>query len=73
MDIVKIGKCKHYKGDLYEVLGVGKHCETLEDVVIYKALYDSVEFGNNALWTRPVKLFLGTVGDTNTERYKSIE
>jgi hypothetical protein len=54
------GKYKHYKDKLYEVIGTAKHSETLEDLVIYKALYES-EFGKDALWVRPLKMFLETV------------
>lgn len=48
---------KHYKWKLYEVIWVSKHSETLEDLVVYKALYESIEFWNNALWVRPKKMF----------------
>lgn len=49
---MKLGKYKHYKGNFYEVLGVAKHSETMEDLVVYKKLYD--DFG---LWVRPLKMF----------------
>ncbi len=54
---------RHYKNKdrHYEVVGVGKHTETLEDVVIYRALYDSSEFGPKAIWVRPLAMFLETV------------
>ncbi|MFH1187386.1 MAG: DUF1653 domain-containing protein, partial [bacterium] len=58
---VAFGRYRHYKGREYEVIGVSKDSETLKDLVIYKALYDSEEFGNNALWTRPVESFLEKV------------
>lgn len=58
---IKFGKYRHYKGKEYEVFGVAKHSETLEDLVIYKALYYSEEFGDNALWVRPAKMFLEKV------------
>jgi len=58
---VKLGKYKHYKGGQYKVIGVARHSETLEELVIYQALYNSDEFGNNALWTRPKAMFLETV------------
>lgn len=52
---LKIGKYKHYKGNTYEVLGVAKHSETLEDFVVYKALYEN---SVSKLWIRPIKMFL---------------
>ena len=56
MDI-KTGKYKHYKGKEYEVIGLARHSETLEELIIYKALYESDEFGANALWARPKDMF----------------
>ncbi len=50
---VKIGKYEHYKGKQYEVIGIAKHSETLEYLVVYKALY-----GNYDLWIRPLEMFL---------------
>lgn len=48
-----LGKYQHFKtGDLYEVLGVAKHTETLEEVVVYRALY-----GAGDLWVRPKTMF----------------
>jgi hypothetical protein len=52
----KLGKYRHYKGNEYEVLGVAKHSETLEDVVVYKKLY-----GDGGLWVRPLAMFLEDV------------
>lgn len=49
---MKLGKYKHYKGKEYEVIGIAKHSETLEELVVYKALY-----GEGALWVRPFKMF----------------
>lgn len=47
---------EHYKGHRYEVLGVGRHSETHEEMVIYRALYGSHDF-----WVRPLNLFVDTV------------
>ncbi|MCK4521028.1 MAG: DUF1653 domain-containing protein [Nanoarchaeota archaeon] len=71
---VKPGKYQHYKGNFYEVIGVARHSETLEELVVYKALYDSEEFGNNALWVRPKEMFLGTVNVDGKEvpRFKFV-
>ena len=43
---------EHFKGKRYEVIGVAKHSETLEDYVVYRALYD-----DGALWVRPAAMF----------------
>lgn len=55
---IKTGKYRHYKGKEYEVIGLARHSETLEELVVYRALYVSEEFGENALWVRPAKMFL---------------
>lgn len=51
---MKLGRYKHYKGKEYEVIGFAKHSETLEELVVYKALYQPE--GEN-LWVRPKKMF----------------
>ena len=60
-DKLTIGKYKHYKGKFYEMIGVARHSETLEELVVYKALYESLEFGKSALWVRPLTMFKETV------------
>jgi len=55
---VKPGIYEHYKGKKYEVLGIGKHSETLEDLVFYEAQYKNEL---SQLWARPVKLFTDEV------------
>lgn len=52
---------KHYKNKLYLVIGIAKHSETLEDVVMYQALYEDPKFGKNALWVRSTSSFLEKV------------
>lgn len=52
---------RHYKGDMYEVIDIARHTESLEVCVVYRALYNSPEFGDNALWIRPLDMFLETV------------
>jgi len=49
---LKLGKYRHYKGGEYEVIGVAKHSETLEDLVVYRTLY-----GDQILWVRPLEMF----------------
>lgn len=58
MEEVALGRYRHYKGKEYEVIGVARHSETLEELVVYRALYEN-ELGS--LWVRPVKMFLGEV------------
>jgi len=53
---LQLGKYEHYKRKQYEVIGVAKHSETLEELVVYRALY-----GEHDLWVRPLKMFLETV------------
>ena len=50
---IKIGKWKHFKGNCYEVVGIAKHSETLEPMVVYRALY-----GDGVFWTRPALMWL---------------
>ncbi len=53
---IKTGIYEHFKGKRYEVLGIAKHSETLEELVVYRALY-----GKHQLWVRPTALFLEKV------------
>ncbi|MGK3206523.1 DUF1653 domain-containing protein [Amycolatopsis sp. MEPSY49] len=50
------GRYVHYKGGEYEVLGVARHSETEERLVVYRALY-----GERGLWVRPEAMFAETV------------
>ncbi|PBS13012.1 hypothetical protein CMZ82_07450 [Lysobacteraceae bacterium NML93-0792] len=50
------GRYRHYKGCDYDVIGVARHSETLEPVVVYRPLY-----GEGALWVRPYAMFVETV------------
>ncbi|MFH0815095.1 MAG: DUF1653 domain-containing protein [Candidatus Falkowbacteria bacterium] len=59
--MMRLGKYQHYKGKMYEVIGIARHSETLEALVVYRALYDSGEFGENALWVRPREMFFDEV------------
>ena len=56
MEEIKPGRYRHFKGREYYVIGVAKDSETLEDMVIYKALY-----GEGGLWVRPAAMWNETV------------
>ena len=51
------GLYRHYKGKSYEVIGTAIHSETLERMVVYRALYESKDFPKGQLWVRPEKMF----------------
>ena len=50
--MIKKGIYKHYKGNNYQVIGIAKHSETLEEMVVYKALY-----GEGGIWVRPAYMW----------------
>lgn len=51
MDI-QPGKYRHFKGNEYEVIGTARHSETMEEMVVYRALY-----GEYGLWVRPASMW----------------
>ena len=56
MESIKPGRYRHFRGKEYEVLGVARHSETQEELVVYRALYS--DFG---LWVRPARMWNETV------------
>ena len=56
MESIKPGRYRHFKGNEYEVLGIARHSETEEELVVYRALY-----GDFSLWVRPVSMWNETV------------
>ena len=56
MESIKPGRYRHFMGKEYEVLGVARHSETEEELVVYRALY-----GDFGLWVRPVSMWNETV------------
>jgi len=69
MSQIPLGIYRHYKGKQYEVIGFAKHSETLEDMVIYKALY-----GDGGTWVRPLSMWenLIEVGGNTVKRFEYI-
>ena len=64
---MQTGRYRHYKGNEYEVIGVARHSETLEELVVYRALY-----GDHGLWVRPREMFEETV-ELNGQRVPRFE
>ena len=56
METVKCGRYRHFTGNEYRVLGIAKHSETQEELVVYQALY-----GTQELWVRPAEMWHETV------------
>ena len=52
MTTIKPGRYRHFKGNEYEVIGTARHSETLEELVVYRALYD-----NGGLCVRPAAMW----------------
>lgn len=55
-DEIKIGRYRHFKGNEYEVLEIATYSETLEKMVVYRALY-----GDGGVWVRPASMWNETV------------
>ena len=60
---IKKGYYRHYKGNEYRVIGIAKHSETLEPMVVYQAMY-----GEGELWVRPAEMFAEHVIVDGTEQ-----
>ena len=67
--MLKLGKYRHYKGKECEVIGIAKHSETLEDMIVYREPYD-----DGGLWVRPYTMFVEDVlvDDKKIPRFKFI-
>lgn len=61
--LIEKGKYTHYKGKEYEVIGMAKHSETLEDMVVYRQLY-----GEYGLWVRPASMWNEVVNVDGEDR-----
>lgn len=67
---MKTGRYRHYKGNEYTVLGIARHSETEEELVVYRQ-----EYGERGLWVRPKAMFLETVNVNGKQvpRFAAVE
>ena len=65
MHMPKKGKYRHYKGNEYELMYIANHSETLEKMVVYRALY-----GEGDVWVRPLEEFLSTATRDGVTRHR---
>ena len=70
LPILEPGEYIHYKGNRYEVIGVALHSETLEPMVVYKPLYETIA----PLWVRPYEMFVESVDidGESTPRFRRV-
>jgi hypothetical protein len=54
--MIPTGKYRHYKGNEYQVIGIARHSESHEEMVVYRPLY-----GEGGLWVRPLTMFTENV------------
>ena len=64
---MKTGRYRHYKGNTYIVLGVARHSETEEELVVYRQ-----DYGERSLWVRPKEMFDETI-EVNGDRVPRFE
>jgi len=69
-ELIPLGKYRHFKGNEYEVLHIATHSETMEPVVVYRALY-----GEREVWVRPAAMWNETVirGEETVRRFTYID
>ncbi len=65
---------EHYKGKQYKILAIARSSEDLQLWVVYQSLYDSQEFGDRALWIRPLRFFVEnvTIEEREVPRFRLI-
>ena len=68
MQEITVGKTyKHYKGNLYKIIALAKHSETMEDMIVYRSV------DTEKTWTRPAKMWNETIDDNGTLRFTLVD
>lgn len=68
MQKITVGKTyKHYKGNIYKIIALGTHSETLEDMIVYQSIKDG------QVWIRPASMWNETVDNSGTLRFKLLD
>ena len=72
---MKLGRYRHFKGTIVEVIGIAKHSETMEEMVVYNHPDPVKGYETQTLWARPKEMFLENVKKENYEgpRFTKIE
>ncbi|MBI4600077.1 DUF1653 domain-containing protein [Candidatus Uhrbacteria bacterium] len=72
---IKLGIYEHYKGGRVEVIALAYHSEALEEMVVYKTLYENRTHGKGSVWVRPLGMFTETVevDGTKIQRFRFID
>ena len=65
--MVQLGIYRHYKGNLYRVIGIANHSETLEEMVVYQPLY-----GEQKLWVRPLHMWDNVIDGAGVKRFELV-
>ena len=64
---ITIGRYRHFKGNEYEVISIARHSETMEPMVVYRALY-----GDHGVWVRPAEMWNETI-ERDGKKYQRFE
>jgi hypothetical protein len=67
MENIKLGRYRHFKGNEYMVLSIARHSETMEDFVVYQALY-----GEQGVWVRPAAMW-NEIIEREGKKYRRFE
>ncbi|MBI4600074.1 DUF1653 domain-containing protein [Candidatus Uhrbacteria bacterium] len=70
----QLGIYQHFKGETVEVIAFARHSETLEEIVVYKTLYENRTYGKGSVWMRSLSMFTEAVevGGRKVQRFRLV-